>query len=260
MINILKNEDLATLKYLAMWIVFLIVVLIFSVEEAKSSGAGHQAKTKKSVGVGYFYSEGRFYDNDFSTLKSMPLYFKIQRKLTSLKISSYLYRFRREDSISNATQQSSGWGSSYLTLKHIMPVSRFIHYLDIEGKGKIPAGKKDDDLKLSGIDFKLGSTAYYYVKKNWITASFAYRWRGGQLYNSYLIGAGISRKMTNDISGGIQVEFESKTQKTSTDKFENTFYLQWKQDKKFKYSVYAIKGFNDLKLDWGLGFQVSYGW
>lgn len=238
--------------------IFFLIMMVFPLFK---SVAASDTTIQNSVGVGYFYSHGQFDDGDSSKLMSIPLYLKTQRKLTSLKLSGYLYRYRREDSVSRSVQQRRGWGNSYLTFKHLVKTPSFIHYFDIEGKAKIPLSEKADGLRTTGLDVKLGTTLYRYVDKRWITVTFSYRWRGDKtMRNSYLIGGGVTWVVAPRLRAGAQFGIESQTQDTSSKKLENTLYLQWRQNKQVNYSVYSIKGFNDLKLDWALGLQVSYGW
>ncbi len=215
---------------------------------------------KTSIGAGYFYSEGIYLDKDTSTLTSLPLFLKIQKNLTTFKISSHVYRFDRKDSKTSEIQSSSGWGSSYFSLKQLFKLKTFLHYIDIEGKINTPASNKADDLGTSKYGFKLSSSAYYWVSKNWLTASIAYRWRNNQLSDTFSAALGFSRSVSKIVSLGTNLRFEQATQNISNNRLENTFHMTWKAHKKIKYTLYYVKGFKDLKLNWASGLQATYQW
>ncbi|NOY73752.1 MAG: hypothetical protein GXP14_15535 [Gammaproteobacteria bacterium] len=241
--------------------IFSLRLFLFFLSLSMTSGTVTAAPAfKTSIGVGYFYSEGIYLDKDTSTLTSLPLFFKIQKNLTTFKVSSNIYRFDRKDSKTSEIQSSSGWGSSYFSLKQLLKLKTFLHYIDIEGKLNTPASNKADDLGTSKYGFKLSSTAYYWVSKNWLTANIAYRWRNNQLSDTFSAGLGFSRNVLKTFSLGTNLRFEQATQNISKNQLENTFHMTWKAHKKIRYTLYYVKGFKDLKLNWASGLQATYQW
>jgi len=115
-------------------------------------------------------------------------------------------------------------------------------------------------LETGGFDFKLSSTAYYWASKNWFTAGLAYRWRGSELRNTFSLALGFSRSFSQTVNAGARLIYEQAIQQNSKAKLEQTIYLTWKVQKKTKYTFYFAKGFNDLRLNWASGLQISHHW
>ncbi len=215
---------------------------------------------KMSAGVGFFYSEGVYQDDDTSTLASLPFFFKVQNGMSSLKIASNLYRFRREDQQTNDSDNTTGLGNVYLSAKQLYQTGWLIPYIDIEGKLKTPMPSAINGLETGGFDFKFSSTAYYWASKNWFTGGLAYRWRGSELRNTFSLALGVSRPFSQILNAGARLIYEQAIQENSKAKLEQTIYLTWKAQKKTKYTFYYAKGFRDQRLNWASGLQVSHHW
>ena len=215
---------------------------------------------KTTLGIGYFYSEGQYQNSDALTLISLPMFLKIQSGLTSVKISSSFSHVEREDHTTSNTTDSKGLGNTYISAKQLFKAPALIHYIDVEGKIKTPTANTTDGLGTDGYDFKLSTTAYYKISKNWLTASMAYQWRDNELRNTFSTTFGASHTLSKIFNAGMILDYEQATQDISKDILESVIYVTWKAHKKTKYTFYAIKGFEDQKLDWASGLQISYHW
>ena len=213
---------------------------------------------KKSLSFGLFYGEGEFHDGDNNTLASVPFNLAVQKKRTTLKLSSSYLHAKREDEQNGYSLK--GLGTSYISAKHLFKTAHFSDYLDMEGKMKILEDNTTGELDIDGYDFRLSSTAYFWIAKNWLTTKAGYTWRNNDLNNTLLGAVGLSRPVSTKLSIGGILEAEQATQTVNSNKVEGIIHLTWKSSSQTKYTFYFIKGFTDQRLDWGAGLQISFYW
>jgi len=235
--------------------IFALILVCFA-----SIGNAANSNVKTTIGIGYFHSEGEYKNSDTLTLNSLPVFIRLQNGLTSFKVSSILSRYERTGRATSKKIDQEGLGNSYVSVKQLFKAPVLIHYLDVEGKIKTPTADTTDGLGTAGYDFKLSTTAYYKISKNWLTASIAYQWRDNELRSTFSTALGLSHTFSKMFSGGVILDYEEATQNISDDTLESVIHVTWKAHKKTKYSFYMIKGFKDLKLDWASGLQASYHW
>lgn len=237
---------------------FLIAFTVLLFVSLSTTSHANKNQIKKSLSFGLFYGVGEFHDGDNNTLASVPFSLTVQKKRTTLKFSSsYLYA-KREDKQNGYTLK--GIGTSYMSAKHLFKTVHFSDYLDLEGKIKVLEDDTSGELDIDGYDFRLSSTAYFWVAKNWLTAKAGYTWRSNDLNNTLLGAVGLSRPLSSQVSIGTILEAEQATQSINSNRIESIIHLTWKPSTQTKYTFYVIKGFADQRLNWGAGLQVSFYW
>ena len=233
----------------------IFIFIFFGIASVKVNALQNQY----SIGTGMYYSEGYYLENEKILLSAIPLVLKVSRGFYSAKLSTN-YLFYSQQNITAGENEYRGMGNYYLSGKRIVPTSYFARYVDFQIKLKFPSGNTRSELGSEGLDIKAVSTLYFKLKKNWLLAGVAYKYRENELNNTFSASLAYSGKLSKSLNAGLNLRYEQALQQQRQDIIESMWHIQWKQSSTLKYILYYIRGFKDPVLKNAGGLQVNYVW
>lgn len=227
-----------------------------------SFSANAAVNLKKTLSLGYFYSEGRYYDNSSIIIQSIPVTLKLQYSATRFKVSTSVNSVNNPNSTKSSLLESNqGLGNTYVSLQQIFTPPYFLHFIDFGGKVKIPTATNTSNRQVNRFDAELSSNIYQRFAKNWLTVKLAYRWRNDPtLNNTAAISTGVSHTFNAILTSGLIADYRQASTSTGEPRKELMLYLQHKSKHAIRYTYYVIKGFSKASPNWASGIQVGYKW
>ncbi len=227
-----------------------------------SFSANAAVNLKKTLSLGYFYSEGRYYDDSNIIIQSIPVALKLQYLSTRFKIATSVNSIDNPNSTKSSLLESNqGLGNTYVSLHQIVSLPYSMQFIDFGGKVKIPTATHTPSRRVNRFDAELSSNMYQGFANNWLTFKLAYRWRyDPTLNNTAAISSGASHTFNAILTSGVIADYRQSATSTGEPRKELMLYLQHKSKHAIRYTYYVIKGFSKASPDWASGIQVGYKW
>lgn len=218
------------------------------------------SELKKTISLGYFNSEGKYYDRLKIRIQSIPFAIKLQHGSMRFKVSSSVNKVNNPNNTpATLIENRQGIGNTYLNLRQLFKPPLFIHFIDIGTKAKLPTASNNSNNRQ--IDLELNSNMYQRFGKNWLSAKFAHRWRfNSVLNNTFAVAIGTSRKINQHITPGVLMDYRQASSPSGEPRRELMLYLQYKAQHKMRYTYYIIKGNSKSSPSWASGLQMNYRW
>ncbi len=163
----------------------------------------------------------------------------------------------------SGTRTDSGIGDIVLSAQYgFEPISPLGTYFDLTGKVKFATADVDKGLGTGTNSYTVLLDVYQPTEVVDVFAAAGYRINSSsadfQLNNVWLASAGVARRLTDILHGGISYDYRAAASARSTSSKEITPYISWKLTPQWKVKGYATLGLSKQSPDIAGGIQVGY--
>ena len=209
------------------------------------------------INIGGLYSEG--FDDDLNAASNwymLPFSLKYRASFWSVQFSgAYLE--------SDGDQKAySDFGDTQIKVSYLAPSPIFKHWwVDINSKVKIPTA--GSNLGTGELDYWFDIDALrMFSKQGYIQVGGGKKIRGDsvklKLSDSFYFSSGLGYQWHERHAAGTVIEYMDAANEWSTEIIELMLYGSYRLNTQNTLLLYAIKGFTESSINYGIGLQLSY--
>ncbi|MDH4317958.1 MAG: transporter [Desulfobulbaceae bacterium] len=248
-----------------------------------SSPLSVMAEGTVGVGTGFDFSTGEYGGTTSTDTIYIPVNFKYQNDLVTLKLTTPYVRMTSESSnvvgggsdvivkgsseeTTGASETNSGLGdcvfSAGTALYEGDENNAWLPTVDLTGKIKFPTADEEKGLGTGETDYSVESDLTWFSGSTAYFGTLGYKFMGSpeayELNNVGYGSVGLAYQLSPDLSPGLIYDVKQASTDSGTDSGEATGYVSYKLSDDWKFLFYGVKGFTDGSADYGVGCTVSY--